>query len=731
MNETNFADGGQSDINSPEFGEGSNKEERKAISNARQALQIAQKLAYNDIERDQRRARVLAAFNGASPYSDGDLVAKAQGYRYNVGFGLMEGSISRSVVPYNDLTINISDLTEIDANLPDAKIKTLQVEFGKIMDKWGRWPKFVTRLNQDLVLNGYNNALFPSDYDPFPTFVQQKHGFTDEGSPNDVQDLEVFVWRKSYMIHELYAKISEEDIAKKAGWNVENVKDALSQASPQSIWSKDLTTSGQWTAVEQAIRAGSLFASMVGAKMVDTYHVFAAELDGKITHYIVLDTVISENDQGAKANGDGPELFKKEKRFNSFQDILVYFDMETGDGTWHGSKGVGQRVFNTHKANDKMMNSALDTSFTGGLTMLNVGDQVQQEELTLTVVGPYAVLPNGVTVQPQPLPNLAGSFFQMQALLANTLETRVGDVVPQGQSTVNQGNETATAAKLKAGRQELITRGNLKRYIDPISQVMSIIVRRLLKANSPNAYAKEFQAELKKNGITEDDMKEIRGARNTGKIDDILGNTAANTQVIFAEFRGDPDIDQEKLKNRRIASVLDADAADELIITDKDQTKQIEAARQQEIELTTIMTGKKVPVSPRDNHQIHIEFLLQDVGSKVQAQAQNFNPDQIPTLKLEVEHAVEHMNYLASDKSKKQIVKALEGRIKASVEGIETLEKQQVQLATLNMEEAAKLAKTPEEMAQVDQLRQQINQQKGGISPSNQATPNQGTTTSV
>lgn len=715
MSENNWSNDGESDINSPEFGEGSTKKERKAISNARQALQIAQKLAYNDIERDQRRARVLAAFNGTAPYSDGDLVAKAQGYRYNVSFGLMEGSINRAVVPYNELTLNINDLTEIKANLPDEKKKTIQVEFGKIMDKWGKWPKFISRLNQDLVLNGYNTAIFPSDYDPFPIFVQQKDGFVDEGTENDVSNLEVFVWRKAYMIHELYAKISEEDIATKAGWNVPNVKEALTEASPESIWQRNLTTSGQWTAVEEAIRAGSLFASMVGAKMVNTYHIFAAELDGKVTHYIVLDYGISDNDKGEDAKEDGPELFKKENRFNSFQDFLVYFDMETGDGTWHGSKGGGQRIFNTHKANDKMMNSALDTSFSAGLTLLQPGDQVQQEELTLSVIGPFAVIPNGVTINPQVLPNVAGTFFQMQALLSNTLETRVGDVVPQGQSTVAQGDETATAAKLKAGRQELITRGNLKRYIDPTSQVMSIIVRRLLKANSPNAYAKEFQAELKRKGITEEDIKEIRGARNTGKIDDILGNTAADTQVIFAEFRGDPDIDQEKLKNMRISSVLDADIADQLIITDKDQTKQIEAARQQELELTTILTGKKVPVSPRDNHQIHIEYLLQDIGTKVQAQAVNFNPDEIPTLKLEVEHIVEHLGYLKNDKSKKQIVKQLEDRAEASVEGIKTLEDQQITLAKAASAQAARLAATPEERAQVEQMNQQIQQQESSL----------------
>lgn len=717
----NWAFDAQSDINSPEFTEkedgnlGAIKNEPKAIANSRQALQIAQKLSYNDIERDIRRARVLSAFNGTAPYCESDLVAQAQGYRYNVSFGLMEGSISRAVVPYNELTINISDLTEIKANLDDKKLKTIQVEFGKIMDKWGKWPKFVTRLNQDLVLNGYNNAIFPSDYDPFPTFVSQKHGFVDEGAPNEVQDLEVYVWRKSYMIHELYSKISDESIAEKAGWNVENVKDALTKATPESIWNKNLTTSGQWTAVQQAIREGSLFVSVVGAKMIDTYHVFAAEVDGKVTHYIVLDNNISMNDSSFMDREDGPELFKKEKRFNSFQDFLVYFDMETGDGTWHGSKGVGQRVFNTHKANDKMMNSALDTSFTAGLTLIQPGDQVQQEELTLSVVGPFAVIPNGVQINPQALPNLAGTFFQMQALLSNTLETRVGDVVPQGQSTLTQGQETATAAKLKAGRQELITRGNLKRYIDPISQVMSIIVRRLLKENSPNAYAKEFQRELKRKGISEDDIKEIRGARNTGKIEDILGNTAQATQVIFGEFRNDPDIDQEKLKFKRIASVLDADAADDLLIKDTDQTKEIEAARQQELELTTILTGKPVPVSPRDFHEVHIQFLLQDIGTKIQAQATNFNPNEIPILKLEVQHAAEHLKFLEGDKAKKQITSKFSEALKQANDGINTLEKQKIQLAKAQIDQAAKIAKTPEEQAQVQQMQNQIKQQETSL----------------
>lgn len=712
MSEQNWNDDGQAEINSPEFGEEAKPiKKQKAISNARQALQIAQKLAYNDINRDVRRARVLAAYNGASPYSDEELIQKGQGYRYNVSFGYMEGVIGRAMVPFNDLTIDVSDLTEIVADLKDEKkIKVVQEEFANTMDKWGGWPNFIERLNEDLILNGYNCVINPSPYYPFPIFVQQKEGFVDEGVGNNVKDLELFVWRKSYMLHELYAKIEDGKSAGKAGWNVKNVKDALSTAVPESIWNKYKTTSGQWTAVEESIREGSLYTSIVGAKMVDTYHVFAAEITGKVTHFVVLDDGKKVSDDATVDELEGTELFKFEEQFENMEEFLIYFSMETGQGKWHGSKGVGQRVFNTHKANDKMMNAGLDTVFTAGQTIIQPGDQEQQEELTLVTMGPFTVLPNGVQISPQPLPNVGTTFFQMQALLSGTSENRVGDVVPQSQSILAQGDQTATEAKIKAGRQDLITKGNLKRYIDPVSKVLSMILKRLLIKGSTDAYAKDFQSACKAKGLTDDDLQKIRGARNTGKIQDVLGNTAQATQVIFAEFRNDPSIDQEALKFKRISSVLDVDAAEELIIKDVDHTKQIEAERQQELELTTIMTGKQVPVSPRDAHVFHLEFLLKDIGTKVQAQAQNFNPDEIPTLKLETQHAGEHLKFLMNDKAQKQIAKKLQDRINAANEGIETLEKQQIQMAQAAADYAAQTAKTPEEMAQVQQLQQQIDQ---------------------
>lgn len=699
--DSNYDGEGGVEINSPEFEGDSNKSDVKAISNAGQALDIARKLEWQDRDRDIRRARVLSAFNGSAPYSDSDLVNRAQGYRYNVSFGFMEGVIGRAIVPYNDLTIDIGNLTEITADLPDEKRKIVQMEFGSILDEWGQWPKVISRLNQDLVLNGYNVFIFPSDYDPFPIFVAQKHGYVDEGTPNDVIDLEVFTWKKEYLIHELYAKIGDADIAEKAGWNVKNVRSALMGAQPESLGRSNVDQSGYWTQVESLIRGGSLWASIVGAKKINTYHVFAQELDGSVTHWIVL------NGTGGDDEG-GTELFKKEKRFPSMKSFLVYFDLETGDGTWHGSKGIGQRVFNTHKAIDKIRNSVLDQAFVSGLTLLQPGDQLAQEELTLSVIGPFAVIPAGITIASNVLPSVSSTTFQVDALLTATSEQRIGDVVPNAQQTLSAAPQTATQAKIDASRQAMISQGNLKRYVDPISQTLSIMVHRLLKKNSPNPYAKKFQKQLEDKGLSADDIKKIRGARNTGKIDDVLGETANKTQLIFAEFRGDPEVDQHILKNMRISSVLNAEAADDLLISDKDQTKEIESARLQEFENTTMETGVKVPVSARDNHEVHLKVLFTNAGTKIQQQAQQFNPQVLAILQLELEHAKQHEHFLAQDKTKKNVLKPYEDGVKTLEQGIKDLQKQAAQMAKNSIDAAAKIAQTPEEMAQVEQARAQL-----------------------
>lgn len=678
------------DINNPEFNEAGENTIR-SIKDGSQALQIARRLLRDDWYRDYRRSLALAAFNGSAPYSDEELKSVGQSYRYNVSFGYMEGVIGRAVVPFNQLSGNLANVAAVQGQLPEAKLSVIQDEFVQRVKDWGKWYKFISRLNQELVLYGYLTPIFPSDYSPWPVLVEQKNGFVNEGTPNDVSDLEVFSWRKQYLIHELYKKIIDPQAAEKAGWNVEAVQKALEDAVPNDIWRRNTQQSGTWSAIQEAIRGGSLFNSIVGAKIINTFHVFACEVDGTVSHWIVIDTPSSS----ATAPEVDPTLFKKISRWKSFRDMLVYFDLEPGDGKWHGSRGLGQRAFNTHQAIDKVRNTILDQAFTAGLTILQTADETSNEEFNLAVTGPFAVIPPGVTVQATNLPTIAATTFQADSLLVSTGEQRIGDIVPNGGNAYNQGNKTATQSSIDASRQQLIQKDNLQRYVDPFSQVLSIMLRRMCNPKSPDETAKAFIRNVKSKGVTEEDLQKLEGMKSTGRIDEVLGETKQTNMNMLNTFRGDPDIDQEKLKLRVLNGEVGPQDAAELLIPKEDQTRIINAVQKQLTEIGTMINEVDVPVSPQDDHVVHLQTIIKWIDGVFAAIAQGQPHPSIQALQLALKHGTQHLQFLSQDKTKQTDFKQLEVQWKQVIQGFQKLMQHAQQQAAQQQMQAQRLHGLP------------------------------------
>lgn len=682
----------RSELQNPKFN-AEGKNERKALANAGQALQIARRLERDDDKRDIERARVLAAFNGAAPYDQCELEAVGQSYRFNVSFGFMEGVIGRSTIPYTELVNDTQYVANIDGDLPEDKLILMREQLSEILRQWGRWGKFTSRLIQDLILNGYNTCIFPSDYDPWPIFIDQKDSFVPELTRNDVHDLDLFVWKKNYLIHELYAYIEDEKKAKAAGWNIENARKAIENAVPEDVYQRN--RGGTWSAIESAIRGGALWSSIVGEKKIETYHVLASELGGSVTHYIVSN--------GRRADGDAQqedsELFKRENRWESMRDVLVYFDLEAGDGKWHGSRGIGRRAFNTHRSIDKLRCSLLDQAFTSGLTILQAADQDSQENFQLAVVGPFAVIPAGINVNATTVPAISATTFQVDALLSSTSEQRLGDVVPNTSSPTRHGTKTATEANISNERNQMISKTNLTRFLDPLSHLISNIVLRLLKKNSPDPFAQSFQKGLIKKGFTQEDFAKVRGATSTGRIDTVLGNDANNMDKLLVAYRGDPDIDQKELKRRHLASIIGPKDLEGLLIEGEDKTKEIEATREQMAEIGTMIDGIPQPVSPRDLHDIHAAVAVDWLKGQAQNMLQGKPGAAFQVLDAVDQHAAEHIDFLKKDLTKKQISEQLAMSLK-EITGVFAKVKNMAMMRAKQMKDeaaaaAAKTAATP------------------------------------
>lgn len=654
-------------INAPEFNE-EGKNTVKAISGAWQAIQIARRMQHDDWKRDEKRAKVLSAFNGEAPYSERELIQAGQGYRFNLSVGYMEGLIGRAIVPFNDVSQDYDNLATIMADLSQEKRDNIREEFLKMIKEWERWPDLSDRLNTEIVLNGWADLIWPSDDNPFPMFVEQKFGWTNDGASNCVDDLQVYTWKYEYLIHDLFAKIQDEKAAEEAGWNVANVKEAIGNAKPEDPTRENTQSeSGAWSALEKQIRAGSLYYSIIGNRVIKTYHVFAKEMDNTISHWIVMDgDTISGNNSNALNRG---LLFKQESRWTSWKDFLVHFSLETGDGKWHGSRGLGRRAFSTHRAKDKFVNQILDQGMVAGMTLLQPGDQTDQDELTLTPIGPFAIIPAGVQVMDKQLQAIPATTFNADALITATGQERTGDVMPDTIAPVTGEKPTATQAKIMESHRLTVKKGSLARYVTPLSQTLSIILKRLLKADTTDSRAKLFQQRLIHRGITREEMNKVKGASNAANVNEIFGAYTQEMAILFSEFRDDPNINQIELRRKRISSLAGAEVADELIIPEADQTLVVEGTRQQTGENSDAMLGQQIQVSPRDNHEVHLAEVIRFLQSLLQPDSAAVGPGVIGAV---LNHGKEHLAFLEQMKNSKispqRFKKALEQIEKAFME---------------------------------------------------------------
>lgn len=650
--------------NNPNFVDGKN--DRRAIESASQARDLARKLDTDDLRgRDPRRAMILGAFNGNAPYSPSDLKSQGLDWHFNVSFNHMAGVIGRATVPYTRFGLDVRYLTRFMGDMEPWRMDRLRAEYVRAVKRWGRWSKFYTRLVQELNLMGWAAGVWLDEYTPWPEFSPQNRTFVPDESPNDVEDLDVIVIKKHYLVHQLYEKIEDAKSAKKAGWVVKNVQGALMNAMP-----KRLADTRNWEETQKAIRGGYIYWAYSSAKVVTVYHVLVQEITGKVSHWGVEwregDSVTPENPKTSTADRG---LFKVLDQFDSMKQVATYFDAEPGDSCWHGPRGAGQRAYNTHVQRDKLLNQILTSTMLSLLLPVKVPDDIRGNQLDLFVALPFCQIPPGVELLADKIPGVTQDVFATDALLTATAEQNQGDVIPSGRApTTIDTKKTATQANIDAGRQNEIRQSGIERFVDPFAKLHGEIFRRLCKKGSQNADAKEFQKRLRDVGVLEknespaDLVKKIEIA-SFYEIKDVTGESAVASQAIFTEMRGDLTVEQRPLYEDRIRNLMGPEAVLRYMPEEANKIDFTEAVRQQQIEITAMLLGEVIEVLPEDKHEAHATGAIQWLQNAFMTAAQGGEGHPVEVIAAIITHAEQHLAALAQDERHKMLVPKLQAQL--------------------------------------------------------------------
>ena len=586
-------------------GEWSNS--RRAIADEDQAFAVAERLFKDADELIRQTARIREKTDGVSPpFDPAKLKQEGKGHKSNMPTGFMD-SIMGKVAPRLYSYVNNArylDAAELPPQDPDSgvpiqnhqsKTEKLRKIFTRTVREWSKWYLFQVGLAEEDTRYGHCYVSWLDDTEWRPTLYRLDQGQVPTGTEILEEQIPLFAAKDTYLVHELFDKIRDREMAEEEGWEIDAVVEAINKAVPKPRATAG--EEGQYIEYEDLIREcvpGWAYAK--GARNVEVYHLFATEYDGRVSQYMV--------DKKTKKL-----LYKSEDRYAQMSDIVVPVTFQYGNGTIHGSYGVGHMVFDISNVVEKSRNGAMDSLRARTRMNLRVASAQDMNKAKLIthdavnfIIGAEPVMNTGS------LPDITESFISLDQYMRTITEEKIGAFLPPPQ--VPGLERTATEANLSAPREEETKRAILEYWLKHFGLITATMRRRLFSANSTDRLAQAAYHEALAEGITE---REIEIWRNIPARASILDFSAQEDQQVAAYLQtkiGNPNYDQKKVERQITTSTIGSNYADDLIIPGEDDTVVAEAVRMQTLELLALENGEMVPVSPRDMDEIHMQVLM-------------------------------------------------------------------------------------------------------------------------
>lgn len=415
---------------------------------------------------------------------------------------------------------------------------------------------------------------------------------------------------------------------------------------------------------------------MAGASVIVVYSLLAREVTGKVSHYRL-------------AGPEMLEIFSRDDRFDSFDDCAAFFSFQKGNGTLHGSKGVGRDIYEMAGMVDRTRNEVVDRLVMAGKTMFQ-GDIKRIHTFKMSVLGSTVIVPNGWTFLEAKIDGNVEPFLKLDQYFSQLVDQLVGAVSPPVQAG-GEAMRSPAAWNLLAQRQEEGRDTRIGRFLEQFTNLVGIMQKHICNTDTLDDDAKEAQKLLLKE-MTREELDELAAQPVAGTVKDLTPVERQAIAMLSVSKKGNPLYNQRQLEVEELNAGPGADYMKRVLLPEADPTEQAEQQRQQQLEVVLLSGGQAVPVSARDNHTIHLQVLM----PTAQQMAQHILEGKFSAATMEAfgAHISEHYA-----RAREQGIKESEPFMKQVEEFVKKLGPALAQLKLIE-ENAAKVA---EESAQLEQ----------------------------
>jgi hypothetical protein len=604
----------------------------RAVKDTGQAQRIVKAMISYNRERMIINARITAKYNAEKPYRQKSLEAEGLGWRSNFTTKPLPNMVDKVAPRFVEAIQGLKYLTnsQLPPEIPGATRKS-DIFRKKVSDlirgKKG-WVGLLEEVAQENALFGYTGVAWLDEYTWFPTHFRQDHFFLPQGTKQTSDSAQVVMLKEVYMPHELFAMISEDrEAAELAGWDIPKTVEQINKAVPDGFRSKTSEHERQYEDMRRELNVSFSFES--GARTITVWSLLVREVTGKVSHFRL-------------AGDEMSPIFQKNDRFETMQDCTSFYAFQKGNSTMHGSKGVGREIYELAGIIDRSRNEVVDRLMLSGKMILQT-EAKNVKRFRMSVVGNAILIDRGFTIAKQTVDGNVEPFIQLDSYLGLLVDQLIGSVSPR---QLQGERVTKAQVDLFAQREEEAKDTKITRFIEQFVNTVDTMQKRILDPDTADDDAKKLQKELKEEGLTSEEIDMLRKSPVAGTVAELTPLQRQQLVLIAQENRGNPLYNQRALEEEKIIAQVNSELAEKLLLPDEDPTVTAEQTRLQQMELALLTAGQAVPVSPRDNHKIHLGLIVPTF--EVIATAIHKGQASTDQLQLVFDHANEHFNLALS-----------------------------------------------------------------------------------
>lgn len=594
--------------------------ENRTITDANQAYEVCQSLQTDWQKGITNAARITSKINGERPYNQRKLENAGKGWKTNISTGFL-ASECRQVAPRLYMPVKTAKYLT-SASLPigwaDGDMKTgfFRQTITKAIRSWPKWNFFIRGVAREVSTFAFCFNAFFDKYEWRPTLLRMDKGFVPQGT--EVMDTEpaLFMAKYDYKPSELLELLKNNKEAGRDEWKEGAVVDALNNAAVTPIDSTYAQARSYTDLIRQAVWTT---AYAKGYKVISTWHLFAKEATGKVSHYVIMSDQAPNANVTPKGKNEGATrlLYESLDQFDSMEDCVATIVYDYGDGTVHGVWGVGQILYDMSVQVERIRCDSVDNLRMTNKMKLQVPDAKNVNDVKLNVTSDTMIVSGAQFAgNTAAMPQDVQGYELLDQKLSQIAREKIGSFIPP--IPLQPSDIKASQINAKVSDQQELREDMLETFLVQLAPLIRTITKRLTDSDSPDKKAKSVLKELKEK-LTDE---EIELLREDIPVQSIMGFTelAAQKRAAFAaSVLGNPLFRQAALARVMAEGSGDETFIQSIVLPDGDQSAKIEAERSQLIENASLALGQPTPILQNDNDWVHMQTLKPSIMAVIKA----------------------------------------------------------------------------------------------------------------